>query len=77
MSIDLPFSAFALESCAAPPVPGEVPTLTLKMALAATRSGLQPMAGTLSTDLTFSVVPHAERAAILAADASPLTITFL
>ena len=78
MSIELlPFSAFALESCTAPaPAPGEAPTLTLQLAIATTRSGLHPMAGTMSTEMGFHIAPNAERAAILAADASPVTITF-
>lgn len=78
MSIELlPFSAFALESCTAPSAaPGEAPTLTLQLAIATSRAGLHPTAGTMSTDGNYHIVPNGERAAILAADASPLTITF-
>jgi len=76
MSIDLlPFSAFALESCAAPAaVPQEGQTLTLALRLR--HPAALTMNGSLALPGLQVASPGTARAAVLAADASPLTITF-
>ena len=81
MSIDvLPFSAFALESCAAPGVAAAGQTLTLSLRLG--RSGAAAaMAGRLSLQAPEAVALDARHAAIAhaaiaRADGPPLTITF-
>jgi hypothetical protein len=77
MSIDvLPFSAFALESCAAPAMAaGDGQTLTLS--LRPGRAGdATPIAGWLSLHASEAVVTDARHAGIARADDPPLTITF-
>ena len=73
MSIDLlPFSAFALESCAAPAVAcGEGRTLTLPL-----RRAGAPMAGELSLVASDAASGDMRCAGIARAQDAPLTITF-
>jgi hypothetical protein len=75
MSIELlPFSAFALESCAAPAAEaGEGYTLTVALRVA---RRAEPMTGQLSMQ-SFDVAPAGtERVAVARLDAAPLTISF-
>jgi hypothetical protein len=76
MSIDLlPFSAFALESCAAPAaVPGDGQTLTLSLRLG--RTTPERMAGRLSLVASQQVTPDVQHVAIAQREAAPLTISF-
>lgn len=76
MSIDvLPFSAFALESCAAPAVAAAGQTLTLSLRLGRT-GGAPVMAGRLWLHAPQAVATEMRRAGIARADDPPLTITF-
>ena len=73
----LPFSAFVLEPCAAPGTgAGEGQTLTLQLGVGRTRTGDELIAGTISTRGPRAVSPNALRAGVVAADGSPVTITF-
>ena len=78
MSIELlPFSAFALESCAAPaPTPGEGQTLTL--ALRCGRgSSIEPMVGLLTLRAASAAVQGSHHAGVVApAEGGALAITF-
>ena len=76
MSIDLlPFSAFALESCAAPAAePGDGHTLTLPLRLA--RTTREPMAGRLLVRASEEMKPDAQHVGIARREAAPLTISF-
>ena len=77
MSIDLsPFSSFALES--APPVaaPAEGQTLTLHLRGAPEPAGVAAMAGTMAIRTAPPVAANVQRAAVVAVDAAPFTITF-
>ena len=78
MSTDLlPFSAFALESCAVPT--GAAPdghTLTLQLRLAKMGAGHEPMAGTIAVRASRVPSPDCLSAGVVAADASAATITF-
>jgi hypothetical protein len=77
MSIDLSsFSSFALES--APPVaaPTEGQTLTLHMRRAPAPAGFTAMTGTMAIRTLQVATPETQRAAIVAVDTKPFTITF-
>jgi len=78
MNIDLlPFSAHPLDSSAAPePFAGEPETLTLELALRTRRVRDLQMGGIAKPGRSTSAALSVERAAVLPADASPLTITF-
>jgi hypothetical protein len=74
MSIDLtPYGSFALDP--APPVAphGQGQTLTLELRL---RRAPDAMSGTVSTRKSPSAAPNVQRAAVVAVDPAPLTITF-
>jgi hypothetical protein len=77
MNIDLlPFSAFALESCApAGSAQGDGHTLTMKLPLSSLKVSLEPMSGIVTANEGFA---HAglHRACVLPADSTALTITF-
>jgi hypothetical protein len=78
MSIELlPFSAFALESCAAPaPAPGEGQTLTLPLRIARSLA-TEPMSGRVALHVSTVAVEGSRHAGVVApADVLPLTITF-
>jgi hypothetical protein len=73
----LPFSAFALEPCAGSgPAIGDGQTLTLQLGAGRTRVGDELIGGTISTRGSRAVAPGAVRAGVVAADGSPVTITF-
>lgn len=74
MSIDLsPFSAFALESVPPAAAPAEGSTLTLQLRA---KHSLSVMTGTMVLQPTQAPAPNVQRAGVVAADATPLTITF-
>ena len=76
MSIDLlPFSAFALESCAAPAtMPGEGQTLTL--ALRQRNSASLAMSGSIALRAVQAPLPGSVRAEVTQVDAAAVTLTF-
>ena len=78
MSIELlPFSAFALESCAAPaPAPGEGQTLTLPLRVVRS-AGAETMTGQISLHADSPAVQGSRHAGIARlADTAPVTLTF-
>jgi hypothetical protein len=77
MTIDLlPFSAFALESCAAPAAArGAGQTLTVSLRLGSS-TGEPTMAGRLWVRSLHAFAPGTEHAHIARTRATPLTITF-
>jgi hypothetical protein len=77
MSIDLlPFSAFALESCAAPaPAPGDGQTLTLPLRIG--RASATPaLAAQLLLDASEEALPGEHVDVLAPPRDGPLTITF-
>ena len=78
MNIDqLPFTAFALQSCGqASRAFGEAQTLTLQLALAPVHSSHEPMNGRASTNQAFVHSTNLLRAAVVPTDGAVLTITF-
>jgi hypothetical protein len=73
----LPFSAFAPEPCAGvAAVAGDGQTLTLQLGVGRSRLGDEPIAGTISTRGSRTVSPDALHAGVVAADGSPVTITY-
>ena len=78
MNIDLlPFSSFALESCA--PAAGkrlEAQTLTLALAITPRGVSQEPMSGKASTNQKARASQNVLRAAVVPADGSALTLTF-
>ncbi|HUR89768.1 MAG TPA: hypothetical protein VMZ74_11830 [Ramlibacter sp.] len=78
MSIDISsFGALAPESVPPTVSPGDGQTLTLQLRMKpAALSGEGAMSGTMAVRSPQAPLPDAQHAAVVAADASPLTITF-
>jgi hypothetical protein len=78
MSTDLlPFSAFAPESCAVPTAAApDGHTLTVQLRMAKMLAADEPMAGTIALRASRTASPDCLHAGVVAADASPATITF-
>ena len=73
----LPFSAFALEPCAGSgAVVGDGQTLTLQLGVGRMRTGDEPIGGSILTRGSRTASANALRAGVVAADGSPLTITY-
>jgi hypothetical protein len=74
MSIDLTsYDSFALEPAPPAVAQGDGNTLTLQLRF---RRTAEAMTGTVSTRKSYSATPDSRRAAVVAVDPEPLTITF-
>ena len=78
MNIDLlPFTAFALQSCAAPEQrQAAAQTLTLGLVATSADACHEPMSGQVSANQSLAPAPEVLRVAVRPAEASAITITF-